>query len=267
MTIFLLLFSFVIHAATPPKWENAKSIVDRHEFYPNDEEITKPQDTWQVLFALTFLDASFHVSKDCVYYRVAGTEPGKLKIKTLPVETDCANEILATGDEEWDQVTALKFATTPTSATLEFRKNGKAEKWTATLMKDWKRPEAKLLLSSADFKSPRMIFLAPAPLSEKNFRTLKDGTLCHDISSDCSEKSASFCQNCENGWTEIPNGCTAGPKVCGNVDCGGKDKPACRRGMVWQRKDFTPDCRSDSSFAWCSKGLQVSCDGDRAYCR
>lgn len=267
MMVFLLFLSLLAGAEAPRKWENAKSIVERHEFYTNGEMITKPRDSWQVLFGLTFLDASFRLSKDCVYYRVPGDEPGKIKVRTLPADIDCAREVLANGDLETDGVTDLVMITTTDSIVLDFTHAGKKEKWEARILQDWKRPELKPLLSSAEFKSPSIIPLAPSREKHSRLIALKNETLCHDVGADCEEKSPSLCQDCEFGWYEIPNGCSSGPKYCGTIKCGGKGLPACRRGTVWQRKEIPHDCRINSSFAWCSPGLTVNCEGDRAYCR
>jgi hypothetical protein len=261
------LFSFFVHAEAPQKWEHTRSIVERHEFYQNNEEIIKPANTWQLLFALTFIDSNLSLSKDCIFFRVPGDEPGKIKIKSMASDRDCSNEILAAGDIELEQITSLKFETNENSAVLDFHQNGKKDRWMIQVAKEWKRPEPKTLLSSADFKSPRMIYLASSTATARKLSGLKDGVLCHDVTSDCSEKSVSHCHDCEHGWMELPNGCVIGPKVCGPLKCGGKDQPACRRGMAWQRKEMTFDCRTNSSFAWCSKGLKVTCEGDRANCR
>ena len=266
--IFLLLLQVLFASAdSPQKWENTKSIVERHEFYNNGEVILKPKDSWQTLFALTFLDSAFQISKDCVYYRVPGDEPGRIKIKSLPARQDCATEVLTPGDLEILNVTNLSFVTSNSSVVMEFTQEGRKEKWMANVLLDWKKPEAKLLLSSSDYKSPRFVYLAPASGPEVSLAPMKRGTVCHDISIDCQEKSPSRCDSCDQGWHEIPNGCVVGLKVCGPSDCGGKDQPACRRGMEWQRKESEFDCRMDSSFAWCNKGRSVFCDGNKAYCR
>jgi hypothetical protein len=267
MIIFFMIFSTLLFAGSPRSWEFARSIVDRHEFYTNSEDIREPANTWQSLFAVTYLDSSFQYFKDCIFYRVPGDEPGKIKIKTMAIDKDCVSEILSPGDMEMDGISHLRFKTDDNSASVEFQKNAKLESWKILPAKERKNPDPKPLMSSADFKSPRMIYLAPARNDSIKMTGLKDGTLCHNINQDCEEISKSSCDQCVNGWVEIPNGCLSGPKKCGASGCGGKDLPACRRGMAWQRKDKHFDCRVDSSFAWCSKGLAVFCDGDKAYCR
>lgn len=265
--ILLLIQIFCATADAPRKWENAKAIVDRHEFYENGEVIIKPKESWQTLFALTFLDSRFQLSKDCVYYRVPGDEAGRIKIKSIPFKHDCASEILSDGEVEITNVTNLSFISSGESVLLDFIRDGQKEKWSANILPDWKKPDPKLLLSSSDFKSPRFIYLAAAGVSDVQPEPLKPGTICHDISGDCEEKSPSKCNACDQGWHEIPNGCFVGPKICGPSDCGGKDQPACRRGMIWQRKEIETDCRIESSFAWCNKGRSIYCDGDKAFCR
>jgi hypothetical protein len=267
MMIFIFILSALTFADPPGRWEFATAIVEKHEFYTNGEVVTKPANSWQSLFAVSYLDSSFRNLKDCVFYRVPGDEPGKIKIKTLTGEKDCNSEILSPGDSEIENISNLRFMTSDNSASVDFLRETKNESWKVSASKEWKKPEPKLLMSSADFKSSRMIYLAPARESVVRLSPLKDGVICHDINLDCEEISRSKCDQCENGWTEIPNGCVNAPKMCGATGCGSKDLPACRRGVVWQRKEVDSDCRMDASFAWCAKGLLVNCDGDKAYCR
>jgi hypothetical protein len=267
MIYLFVLISFFAEAGSPRKWENAKSIVEKHEFYKNGETILKPQNSWQLLFALTFLDSNFKMTKDCVYYRVPGDEPGKIKVRAVPFEQECHSEILAPGDIELEQVSNLSIFTQDNAVKLVFQMNKKNESWSVATAADWKKPDPKLLLSSADYKSPGVIYLAPGTSPTKKPEGIKDGVLCHHIASDCQELTPSTCRNCEHGWQEIPNGCVIGPKVCGVSACGGKDQPACRRGIVWQRSEESYDCRSHTSFAWCAGKLSMTCDGDKAYCR
>lgn len=267
MILLILLTTLFSFADSPGRWEYARSIVDRHEFYTNGEEVTKPANSWQVVFAVTFLDSSFRNLKDCVYYRVPGDEAGKIKIRTLSGDKDCSSEILAPGEKEFDNISKFRFFINERSVLVEFIRNTKPVSWEISFLQDWKKPEARSLLSSADFRSPRMIFLSPAQDTRVQLQALKDGTICHEINQDCQVKTPSRCHKCEHGWQEIPNGCLSGPKICGAISCGRKDLPACRRGMIWQRKEIQFDCRIDSSFAWCAKGLSVNCDGDKAYCR
>lgn len=267
MPIFGVLISLMSMASEPGKWDLARAIVDKHEFYSNNELITKPRDSWQLLFAVTFLDESYRSSKDCVFYRVPGEAPGSLKVKTVAADVDCHAVILTVGDTEISPVSGLRFSEEGSGLRLTFEHSGKRTTWNAQPAQKWTRPEAKLLTSSADYKSSRLIYLAPSPAPAAIPAPLKDKTLCHDIANDCGSRAPSKCHLCENGWYEIPNGCQVGPKVCGASQCGGKDQPACRRGFVWNNTPVPADCRENPEFAWCSGKLTVSCDGDKAFCR
>lgn len=267
MILLGFLLSFMAFGSSPPHWDQARSIRDRHEFIADNVEVIRPEESWQLLFAVTYVDADLRSSKDCLYYRIPGSKPGELKIRTMALEADCHREILSPGKWEQAGVSKLRLKTTPSGIRLDFSVNQKATTWEIFLPGAWKKPEPKLLLSSADYRSPRLIYLAPKSGAGKVTGGLADKVLCHDVGSDCREKSPSRCSDCANGFREIPNGCLVGPKVCGFEDCGGKDQAACRRGYVWQRKDLEFDCRTEASFAFCQKGFRISCDGDRAYCR
>jgi hypothetical protein len=266
----ILLFSLNIYAGEPIHWSHLLELSDRHEFYQNHEAIIKPKDSWQTLFGLVYIDRNIQRLKDCVFYRVPGLELGNLKIKTIPAVEKCEDYLLKDGDKEIHDIKSLEFSALNNELKIDLSfADFRSEKWEAHFQTAFTRPVPAMHLSSAELKSPKIILLAPAVdtkmTSNQNFP--QDGSLCHDINEDCEEVKPSSCHDCQNGWYEIPNGCRQGPKYCGQHYCGGKDQPACRRGMVWQKKEINFECRMDSSFAYCSKGLKIFCDGKKAYCR
>lgn len=271
MVIVAFLMSFIALADAPIHWNHMMSISDRHEFYANNEMIMKPKDSWQTLFAVVYTDLSLKEIKDCVFYRVPGASPGILKFKTILSSDQCDKYILSPGDRETTGIRSLQFSTSPERLIMHMTfPKYRNEKWDIKIVNKFESPAPKMHLSSAEFKSPELIFLAP----EKELKSvtltknLGPHTFCHEINDDCEEMRPSSCSECPEGWYEVPNGCFDGPKFCGRLNCGKKDEPACRRGMVWQRKeeqDF--DCRMDSSFAYCAKGLTITCQGKLAYCR
>lgn len=270
--IYLFFFlSVVSWAKQPASWNTLTAITEQHEFYKNFEPISSPKDSWQHLFTLQYIDADLRTLKDCVFYRVPGSESGTLKIKTLGKTGKCADHILKKGDTELPNIKLLQYAVFENKLNLDINyQDLKSEKWSASVQETYKRPEAKLHLSSAEFKTQKLIMLAPRSTAagEKESPFIADGKLCHEVNDDCESKAPSRCGECKEGWYEVPNGCASGPKFCGRHDCGGKDRPACRRGMMWQKKQKTEfDCREDSSFAYCSKGLSVQCEGKQAFCR
>lgn len=270
MIFIFLLTSILAFAEAPVHWAHILEVKDKHEFYKNHETIIKPQDSWQTLFSLVYVDRDLKRLKDCVFYRVPGKEPGALKIKTMSSGEKCDDQILNPGDVELRGVKTLQFSVYDRKINIDLSlENFKIQSWEATLQGAFVKPMAGMGMSSAEYKSPKTIYLAPKTgIKTNNEETfLKDKALCHDINETCQEVAKSECSRCAGGWYEIPNGCANGPKYCGTLNCGSKNQPACRRGMKWQRSEKDEDCRMDSSFAYCSGGLKVTCEGQKAFCR
>jgi hypothetical protein len=268
---FLFLFSLNLFAATPSHWSNILMVTEQHEFYKNFEPILKPANSWQHLFSVSYIDRDLKRFKDCVFYKVPGEQAGILKIKTLSENEKCDGSLLNPGDLEVQNIKFLQYAAFDNKLSIDITFNDfKNEKWVASIQGTFRRPEPKLHLSSAEFKASKLIFLSPKSQAKagKKRPFLKDGTICLDVNDDCVIPAASHCDQCENGWYEVPNGCVAGPKFCGPHKCGGKNQPACNRGLKWQRaSEENLDCQLNSSFAYCSKNLKVFCEGKKAFCR
>jgi hypothetical protein len=268
--LLYLLLSFVTFAAAPLQWSSYYDVRNRHEFYKNNEDLLKPKDSWQALFAVAYLDRNLNLIKDCVYYRIPGDLPGVLKIKTTFGSDDCEKYLLAEGTKTWEKLKALKFSIEEGKFWIDLNfEDYRSERWEIVSKNNWARPSRLNGLSSREVKGPKLIYLSSESLGKNlSVQALKkNGDLCHAINDECQELSASSCDTCPEGWYEIPNGCSRGPKYCGVLNCGKKNQYACRRGMRWQRKDQKFDCRVDSSFAYCSGDLKVQCEGQRAICR
>lgn len=266
MQLLLILGAF---GDEPDQWGYINKLQDKHEFYKNNEVLVKPKDAWQTLFSVHYVDADFKNLKDCVFYKVPGAEAGILKIKSLPDSSPCEDFLLSPGSREVKNIKSLQYSITDKGVQLDFTLSDfKNERWSATLPAAKSSDSPKMLTSSAEFKASKIILLAPPQnVQIPEPKELKANTLCHDINEDCHEVSRSFCSQCPQGWYEIPNGCDVGPKYCGILNCGGKGQPACRRGMKWQREELEFDCRTNSSFAYCQQGLNVACEGRKAFCR
>jgi hypothetical protein len=251
---------------------HAIKVYERHEFYENKQEIKKPADSWQHLFSFDYIDNNLTLVKQCVFYKVPGVELGVLKLKNIVVGDSCDNYLLKAGDQEFRDIKSLDFSIIQNEAFIDFiLVNMKLERWHLKNHNENINKIPTLNLSSTEFKSSKLILVSRSEIPKDIFleskKLLPDQSLCHDISDDCSEKSKSNCSFCQSGWYEIPNGCDVGPKYCGYLECGGKNQPACRRGMKWQRHERRYDCRDDNSFAYCSKGFNVECEGAKAFCR
>lgn len=271
--IFILSFllAWNLKAEAPRHWHSALEIADRHEFYKDGESIIKPKDSWQTLFSIVYPDGQLKLHKDCVFFRVPGTAPGELKIKKTLKDKPCDEFLFSAGDKTWSAVKAFDFSTKDDLVVINLTLDKyHSETWKVQILKQAQRPEPKLLMSSAEYKSNKIILLAPAEkidLSEAQSGLLKDGQVCQEVSDDCQTIQASKCGLCSEGWYEVPTGCPVGPKYCGIQSCGRKNQPACRRGMKYQRVEAKYECRGDSSFAYCSPGLKLQCEGAQAFCR
>jgi hypothetical protein len=272
MSFFIIFVTLTTFANPTWKWSHALKVVERHEFYLNNEVIIRPKNTWQTLFGVLYRDSNLVTYKDCLYYQVPGDGPGILKLKTVPVNKKCEKFVFSQADKEWKDLKALQFTIENNSLIVGLTfKDFQLEKWEIPLFNAFKRPTPKGLMSSAEYRSPRFTFLSPykgmLSVRPQKAPPLKDKMVCHDIDEDCQEKSPSVCTQCENGWYEIPNGCSQGPKYCGQSYCGSKNRPACRRGMKYQLKTEGFKCREDQSFAYCAKGLHIQCHGEIPYCQ
>jgi hypothetical protein len=270
MIFFLIFTSLFAFAQEPIHWRNLLKLSEQHEFYKNNEIILSPKDSWQSLFSVIYVDSDLSFLKDCVFFKVPGEETGILKIKTVSAKVDCEDYLLSPGDKDFSGIKTLQYFISDSKLTVDISfKNYKIEKWIGSFQSAFQKPTPKMAISSAEYKSPKLILLAPQSnikdLNKKKF--LKKEGLCHNINENCEQVSVQTCDECEEGWYEVPNGCAIGPKYCGRLNCGQKGLPACRRGVRWQRKQEEFDCRTDSSFAYCSKGLTVQCDGGKAFCR
>ena len=270
--LIMLTLSQFVSADPTWKWANAIKVVEKHEFYLNNEVITKPKNSWQALFAVLYHDSNLVTFKDCVFYKVPGDEPGILKVKTVPAAQKCEEFLYQPGDQEWKNLKALQFSLTDNFLSISIT-NAKFEneKWDVALFNVFEHPQPKSLMSSAEYRSPKVIYLTPykgqQKIKPRPAVPLTDKKICHNIAEDCKEVSASICTQCPNGWYEIPNGCPVGPKYCGAASCGLKNQPACRRGYKYQRSETTEfRCRDDHSFAYCAKGLTLQCQGQLPYC-
>jgi hypothetical protein len=269
MSLLWLLSSLMAFANVPLHWSHILEVTERHEFYQNHEPIMKPSEAWQVLFAVTYIDSNLIKFKDCVMFKVPGSVSGILKVKSIVASSSCDEFLLGPGDVEIKEVKSLQFSTGPDEAEIIFSvANFKTTKWKTSTSGFKGKSLPGMSVSSAEVKGPKIILLA----SKLNTKTdpssfLNENTLCHNINEDCIEVGPFNCSRCERGWHEVPNGCKTGPKYCGLNRCGEANLPACRRGIVWQKNEVDFDCRTNSSFAYCRQGLQVSCEGRKAYCR
>jgi hypothetical protein len=269
IAVFLVLISAMSIASAPMHWSSLLEVKERHEFYLDNENIDRPKGVWQTLFAVVYPDRNLWLHKDCVYFKVPNSDDGIFKIRSTGVEESCDLHIEETGEVEIQGLRSLQFAFSDQISVYFTFKDFRTFKWSIPILNKSKANAPKLLTSSAEVRSPRLVLLAPAKLlSGKSVsKGPKNGEICHSVADDCTVVSPSICHQCSSGWYEIPNGCAQGPKYCGVQICGTKGQPACRRGMKYQKVRKKFECSSDPSFAYCAPETKLECEGGRAYCR
>lgn len=155
--IFFFITSIVMADPTL-RWSSAIEIVEKHEFYTDHEAIKKPQDTWQTLFGVTFIDGRGTLIKDCVYYRVPGKALGILRLRTIAAADSCEKYIFEDTVEKWDNIKSLQFAITPERISLSMeRTEYKTEKWDVPRLNLKPQVQPSLHMSSAEFRSGPLI--------------------------------------------------------------------------------------------------------------
>ena len=265
--LLLLFICQVSFAASPEQWTAALEIVDRHEFYKDDEPIDKPKGSWELLFSVKYPSRDLRMIKDCVFYRVPGLERAELRLRTLPASTACDLNAPSIQETAVSELESVIFSANTSEAKLHLRfSKTKSETWSVELPAHGQAQAPGLLDSSSGVRSASVVLLSKLRDDSKAL-ILKDGEACFKVSELCQPTSASQCHLCATGWYEIPTGCKSGPKYCGSIDCGTKNQPACLRGKKYQRKNAEYECRRDSSFAYCQKGLTIQCEGNLAFCR
>jgi len=262
--IFILVLSITsLFAADFEHWVNASQVVDKHEFYKENEVVSVPKDTNQILFAVIFLNTTQELRKDCIIYKVPGEELGILKLKNIRANDNCKDYLFQKGDREWTDLRSLQYSLADNFISISMtQKNYEILRFDIPQIKKFTKLDPKMNISSAEYRAPKIIF----NYLDSNVIRLKDGQACQKVKEDCSIEGTSQCESCENGWFEVPNGCNVGPKYCGYLSCGKRNGPACRRGYRYQLQEKKFHCTEDSSFAYCAKGLKVQCQGALAYC-
>jgi len=263
--LLLLFFPLTSFSMLPAYWNSLLRIEDKHEFYRENQVIKKPIETWQLLFSIVYPGADATLLKDCVFYYVPKKDEGKIKIKSIQVDEKCEKYLFEKGDLIHQSIKSLQYSFSPELNFFITKKDFKTLNWKAfkTLMPEIISP--KPLLSSAEFQSGKLMLLSPKKGFSRQDFFKKKNEICHKIDDDCNEVSPPDCELCEDGWYEIPNGCSRSPKYCGIHFCGQKDRPACSKGTAYLSGKV--DCAIDNSFAFCQEGLKVSCENGKVFCR
>lgn len=281
--VFILLYFSLYCLASNDNWQSrwwgVQRIVDNHQFYKNNQIIQEPIGSVQTLMGLVYYSKDFKVYKDCLNFEIpAKGEMGSIFVVTTSLQTPC-EEVNVNGKRDGNILAkSLSFNLHQGKLILQITDEKFRTKELAFSFPHLARPERSEAFQSSVQRQYGRAVMILADLKQKVDQPLlmgeresdwhkKDLISCQTVNDEC-EKSISTCERCRFGYFEVLNGCPGGgPKFCGVDQCGRKGQPACRRGFLYQNGELTKmDCREDSSFGFCQKGLRVRCQGSLAIC-
>lgn len=255
--LIILIYSF-FSFSFPQELLSVYEQLEVHEFYKDNELITRPLDAWQNIASFSMVNSDLSLSKLCLKYRPALEAKGVFRIELMPLKHSCKLEGKVLYEQ--DSLYGIQFQRGDEFRITFSHKDFSTNHWS---IKSLKKPKKADLLDTSDkIWGEKILFLS---VHRENSELLKDGTLCLKVSDDCVIQESSLCHQCENGFVEAPNGCLVGPQYCSSAECGTKGNPACRRGVKFQNKRSL-DCRVDSSFAFCGADSTPTCQGAEVWC-
>ena len=159
--------------------------------------------------------------------------------------------------------------------TLVLEKDGEKSTIKVPLFNLKRKEERDLLTSSSQLrylKGMSMQWKAP----RKNLKTYKfnkeeffqgKAKACRKVNNDC-QLEYDRCSQCEDGFFEVVGkyNCTQGGDwYCGNIKCGQKNSPACRRFFI-PLDENEIICNDNNPYFFCEKDLSVYCVNDQLVC-
>lgn len=105
--------------------------------------------------------------------------------------------------------------------------------------------------------------------AEAIYQTVDESLIkCHEVDDECFSLMENNCLQCRYGYSEIfDKECDrGGTKFCGQIVCGGKRQIACYRGRAHESDPDLIGCQKNSKEAFCSEGLQITCEDGKLVC-
>ncbi|MFA5583959.1 MAG: hypothetical protein WDA09_07065, partial [Bacteriovoracaceae bacterium] len=91
ITVFLYFLSFWTHAF-PQELTAAYERLSVHEFYRDNELITRPEDAWQVISSFSAVNSDLSLSKLCLKYKPSREPKGVFRVESMSLDEDCGND-------------------------------------------------------------------------------------------------------------------------------------------------------------------------------
>lgn len=257
INLLFLMLSFFAYSF-PQELVSVYENLEVHEFYQDNELITKPLDAWQTIASFSVSNRDLSLSKICLNYRPASGAQGVFRVEIMELSKSCASagKIIY----QIDNLFGVQFQRGENFRIVFSHQDYSMSSW---IIKSVSKKRKLELLDTPDKAwGESVLFLSEASSPQP---LLADGSRCLTVLDDCTVKGPSTCHQCENGSLEAPNGCLIAPRYCSSAECGTKGNPACRRGVKFLKQRVL-DCRRDSSFAFCAGEATVGCQGQEVWC-
>jgi len=266
--IFLLLVFFSssvfadFYEKTALKWVGTSSVKVNPNF-KSGSVIDKPIGTTEWIMEITYKNRKWESLKDCMIYTTPEKKkPGHLKIISTNVETPCKDVALSRSTLMENGIFNFGFELNEKNLILNidtkilsyhfFNLPGKANYKPGT--------------SSATNSAQPGLFITFNNLAGE--ASLKSGSICFDVDSECNTILKNTCHLCPGKVLEsISSSCSTNyRRYCQNTVCGGLNLPACIRGQSASK--YTGDyCIAGSPLAFCQKSYKVICEKGQLVCR
>ncbi len=254
-TIFTLGSSYGVDLSTDKlqkRWISAISI-DKNPNYVKDELITVPENTFQKIIQINFLDNNFNLHRDClIYYIPSKKGSGKLKVVSLSVGQKCEEVFMA--EPVWEHERIYNFAYGLKENKLILKIDSELIEFSLLNMKYSKSTKYNLRVSLFD--------------SKRKGISLEEGDICFDIDDKCLVTKSNICDLCPGAvMPVIGSQCQKTTrKYCLTKVCGEQHGPACIRGFKATQYNENY-CIMDSPIGFCQKPYRVVCVDGELLCR
>lgn len=258
--ILLSLSVFAADVSLDQRWLTGTRVIEVNSNYPGLQPVAKPRATMQKLFAVLRAGSLEEgVQKDCVYYQIPGDKAGELRVTSIDVMASCESEARVVY-----RIEDIKE--------LQYSLEGSQVSFWLTMTNSTTRVVQVTLLNAPDTKPPKLyesstrrgvFYLEPGSRPLGLPKQLLTGELADEYPKHPCSFETGTCHLCRFGVYQI----SSGEHFCGIDRCGQKNQPACRRGDRWQRSREKFSCRGQNSHVFCSPGLVIDCEGERAICR
>jgi hypothetical protein len=278
--LFIFLFSCskvssrkLFYDLTYVKWVTAIEVeIPQKRTYELKKEITMPAYTWMNLLKLTFLNKKNEKVIHCLFYKtpLKDRKKGSLKVVELKNSSRCENQFDKDAFVELKEVEKLSVDN-ESGLILKFIFNQRDELFHYPFynLENEDRFKSLQRYSKSPFVRGKGVRLGPflnqyLPLG--NLKTSSNElNICQKVLKSCLIEKEGLCEDCRFGVFPVVSRNCSGTKtfVCGPINCGEKNMPACPVGLLSSKIEEGEDpCFHESPAGLCQKGLKTYCSDD-----